>query len=319
MTGRVLLQNGAVFKPKLATMQDLAALQAFAIPGQLNFRSGPGGLIFADIENPGGVASVCMQGAHCTTFRPRAQSEPVVWLSEAARFASGRSIRGGVPVCWPWFGAHPTERTFPAHGFARTLSWDVVDSVGGQGATELFLQLPPGATARAQWPHDTPVDLRIRVADTLEIALTTRNATAIPLSVGEALHAYFFVGDIAEVELDGLEGCTYLDKTEGFTRKRQDAPLRFDGEIDRVYVNAWGECAIVDARLRRRIRIAKQGSASTVVWSPGHDKAAALGDFTATGWRNMLCVESANAADDVLTLKPGHTHTLAVRYSAEAT
>lgn len=307
-----------VFKPNLATMQDLAALQAFAIPGQLSFRSGPGGLIFADINNSGGVASVCMQGAHCTTFRPKAQTAPVVWLSEAARFGTGRSIRGGVPVCWPWFGAHATEKTFPAHGFARTVSWDVVDSVGGQGETELWLRLPPGEATRTQWPHDTPVDLRIRVSHTLEIALTTRNAAAIPLSIGEALHAYFAVGDIAEVELEGLQGCIYLDKTESFARKRQDAPLRFDGEIDRVYVNALGDCALVDARLRRRIRIAKQGSASTVVWSPGHDKAAAMGDITPTGWRNMLCVESANAADDVLTLEPGQTHTLAVRYSAEA-
>jgi D-hexose-6-phosphate mutarotase len=298
-------------------MQDLAALQAFAIPGQLSFRSGPGGLLFADIENSGGMASVCMQGAHCTTFCPKAQTEPMLWLSEAARFAQGRSIRGGVPICWPWFGAHPTEAAFPAHGFARTVAWDVIDSGGGQGVTELWLRLPRSDIIPRQWPHDTPVDLCIRVADTLEIALTTRNVTAIPLSVSEAFHAYFFVGDIAEVELDGLRGCTYLDKTEGFARKRQDAPLRFGGEIDRVYVNAWGECAIVDSRLRRRIRIAKQGSASTVVWSPGHDKAAALGDFTPTGWRNMLCVESANAADDILTLNPGCTHRLAVRYSVE--
>ena len=299
-------------------MQDLDALQPHSIPGQLTFRAGPGGLLFADIDNAGGTASIALQGAHLTTFRPKGQAEPVVWLSEAARFARARSIRGGVPVCWPWFGAHVTQAGFPAHGFARTVPWTVVDSGAGQGATHVTLRLEPSDATRAQWPHDTPVTLRIGVSDALDMALTTFNAGAVPLQLGEALHTYFHVGDIADVELHGLEGCEYLDKVEQFARKRQSGPLRFAAETDRVYVNTRDECVIEDARLRRRIRIHKQGSASTVVWTPWADKAAAMGDYTAEGWRQMLCVESANAADNVLTLQPGETHTLAVRYGAEA-
>ena len=298
-------------------MQNLDALKPFSIPGQLAFRVGPGGLPYADLANTGGTASICLQGAHLTTFQPRAQRAPVVWLSEAARFAPGKSIRGGVPVCWPWFGAHAGDPAYPTHGFARTVPWEVVDSGSADGATTITLRLEFSDATRAQWPHDTPLELHISMADVLDLELTTLNAGEAPVMLGEALHSYIHIGDIAEVELRGLDGCAYLDKTEAFARGQQSGPLRFASEIDRVYVNTLAECVIDDARLGRRIHIAKQGSASTVVWTPWGQKAAAMGDYTADGWRSMLCVESANAADNVLTLRPGEAHVLAVRYSAE--
>lgn len=296
----------------------LDALQRYTVAGRLRFRPSQSGLVFAEIDHPEGSATVCLQGAHVTTFRPKTQPEPVVWVSEAARYAPGKSIRGGVPVCWPWFGAHPTRADWPAHGFARTAPWSVVDSRADADATMLTLQLTASDATRALWPHDTPVTLRISVSEVLDIELTTHNASAQALPLGEALHTYFQIGDIAEVELTGLDGCSYLDKTEGFARKRQHGALRFAGETDRIYVGTRSACVIHDPRLLRRIRIDKQGSASTVVWTPWAEKAAAMGDFTAQGWRNMLCVESANAADDTLTLHPGETHTLRVRYSVEA-
>ena len=298
-------------------MQDLDALKPFSIPGQLAFRVGPGGLPYADLANTGGTASICLQGAHLTASQPRAQRAPVVWLSEAARFAPGKSIRGGVPVCWPWFGAHAGDPAYPTHGFARTVPWEVVDSGSADGATTITLRLEFSDATRAQWPHDTPLELHISMADVLDLELTTLNAGEAPVMLGEALHSYIHIGDIAEVELRGLDGCAYLDKTEAFARGQQSGPLRFAAEIDRVYVNTLAECVIDDARLGRRIHIAKQGSASTVVWTPWGQKAAAMGDYTADGWRSMLCVESANAADNVLTLQPGEAHVLAVRYSAE--
>jgi len=298
-------------------MHDLDLLSRYAISSQLRFRSTPAGLVFADIDNPAGTASICLQGAHLLTFRPKSQPEPVVWVSDAARLLPGKSIRGGVPVCWPWFGAHPSESRFPAHGFARTVPWDVIDSGATAGATHITLQLRVSQATRAQWPHDTPLTLRISVGDTLDMALTTRNASAEALPLSEALHTYFQVADVAQVELLGLDGCTYLDKTEAFARKQQHGAVRFSGETDRIYLGTQSECVIHDPALQRRIRIAKQGSASTVVWTPWEKKAAAMGDFSATGWRQMLCVESANAADDSLVLQPGQAHTLQVRYSAE--
>lgn len=298
-------------------MQDLAALSRFAIPGRIAFRSGPGGLLFADLEHPEGQAQVCLQGGHLTAFHTAEQAEPVVWLSERSRFAPGKSIRGGVPVCWPWFGAHATEADFPAHGFARTAPWDVIDASADGVATVLTLALRPDPAFRALWPHDTPLSLRVAVSAALDMALTTHNAGAEPVLLGEALHTYFRVGDIGQVALDGLDGCGYLDKTLDFGRSSQSGAVRFSAETDRVYVNTAADCVIEDPLLGRRIRIAKAGSASTVVWTPWAEKAAAMGDFTPEGWRGMLCVESGNAWDDLLTLPPGECHTLSVRYTAE--
>ncbi len=299
-------------------MQNLDDLARFAIPGRLGFRGGPGDLLFADLQHPGGSAQLCLQGAHLTTFRPASQQRPVVWLSERARFAAGKSIRGGAPVCWPWFGAHPTRPDWPAHGFARTVPWALIDAYADADATVLSLQLTSSDATRAQWPHDTPLTLRVAVSAALDMALTTQNAGNAAVTVSEALHTYFEVGDIARATVHGLDGTEYLDKTEGFARKRQSGPVHFAGETDRVYLHTTAECHIDDPVLGRRIRIAKQGSASTVVWTPWEHKAAAMGDFSESGWRQMLCVESANAADDAVVIAPGATHTLSVRYSAEA-
>jgi D-hexose-6-phosphate mutarotase len=244
----------------------------------------------------------------------------VVWLSRFARFAPGKSIRGGVPVCWPWFGPHATDPALPAHGFARTVPWEVTATRElDDGATEIALALVETEQTRAMWPHRAGVSLRVTVGAALEIALTTRNRDDRALVIGEALHTYFQIGDIADIRIRGLEGCDYLDKAGGGSvRRRQDGPVVFTEETDRIYVNTEAECVIEDARLQRRIRVAKSGSRSTVVWNPWTAKADKMGDFGPDGWRGMVCVESANAADNVVSIAPGATHRLAVRYAVEA-
>ncbi len=299
-------------------MQSLDSLQAFAIDGHVAFRTGPGGLPWIDLDGADGSASLCLQGAHLTRFQPRAQAHPLLWLSPQARHARGRSIRGGVPVCWPWFGAHPADGALPAHGFARTVPWEVVDSGVADGVAQLTLRLCADDATRLMWPHDTPLELYIEVGDALVLELTTLNAGDAAVRIGEALHAYFTVGDIAEVEVLGLEGCRYLDKTQGFAAAQQQGPVRFTAETDRIYVDTETSCTIVDPQLLRRIVIDKSGSRSTVVWNPWQQRAQAMGDLGDDGWRRMLCVESANAADNTVELQPGDLHTLRVRYAAQA-
>lgn len=292
--------------------------QSFAISGRVSVRTSPGGLRFVDLDHPDGQATVCLQGAHVTRFRPAGQDRPVVWLSDDARFAPGRSIRGGAPVCWPWFGAHGVHADWPAHGYARTVAWDVIDSASDAEATRLSLRLRPDPATRAMWPHDTPLTLEVGVGARLELALTTHNAGPDPVEIGEALHTYLEVGDIAEATLRGLDGVEYLDKTLGFARARQSGDLRFAAETDRVYVATTASCVIEDPVLGRRIVIDKRGSASTVVWTPWAERAAAMGDLGPDGWRRMLCVESGNAASDRLRLAPGASRTLRASYRAEA-
>jgi D-hexose-6-phosphate mutarotase len=292
----------------------------FAIADRLSFREGPGGLIFAEVECEAASATVCLQGAHLTTWQPRGQIEPVIWLSDAAKFAPGKSIRGGVPVCWPWFGAHASDSKLPAHGHARSVMWDATASRAlPDGGVELAFKLIDTDATRALWPHPTRCELVLGIGSTLSAELITANQGDTDIVIGEALHTYFRIGDIGEVKVTGLEGSEYLDKTDAFARKRQQGAIGFAGETDRVYVNTASECVIEDARLKRRIRIAKTGAQSTVVWTPWADKARAMGDLSEPdGWRAMLCVESGNAADNVVTVPAGGTHRMAVKYSAES-
>ena len=306
-----------------AAQEHADPLARFAIPGQLAFRTGAGGLRYADIDNHGGRATICLQGAHVVSFRPKSQREPVVWVSDAARFAPGKSIRGGVPVCWPWFGPHASEASFPAHGFARTVPWTVTGSRKRNDAkTEITLQLVENDQTRAQWPHPTRLTLTVVVGDRLEMRLATTNTGDAPVKIGEALHTYFHISDIGTVKVTGLDGATYHDKVDNFARKKQRGAIAFKGEVDRVYVNTPVDCVIEDAGLSRRIRVAKTGSLSTIVWTPWAEKAEKMGDMgtgkSGAGWREMVCVESANAMDNVVTVAPGETHTLAVTYSVEA-
>ncbi len=299
-------------------MTDLAALNGrFAIPGTLVFREGPGGLLVIEVNNQAATALIALQGAQVMRWAPRGEN-PVIWLSGAARFAPGKSIRGGAPVCWPWFGAHPTEAGFPAHGYARTLSWEVVRSeVLNAEQTRLLFKLVETAATRAWWPHHTPLECRITVGGTLELELVTRNQDRAPVTISEALHTYFEVGEVSQVQVLGLEDGEYLDKVDGFRRKTQSGPIGISGEVDRVYVNNSNACVISDPVLQRRILIDKRGSESTVVWNPWIDKAVQLGDMGDEGYRHMLCVESGNAADNVVDIAPGDEHRLWVSYRVE--
>lgn len=288
----------------------------FGIDGRLHFEALGEGLVQAVVATPQAEARLCLQGAHMLAWQPRHQVHDVLWLSAQARYLPGKSIRGGVPVCWPWFGPHPQDASLPAHGFARSASWQVTASrVTDDGAVALTLQL---AGSHAAWPHATELSLTIEVGQTLRMALTTRNTGTQAIPLGEALHTYFKVSDIGTVSVIGLDGVAYWDTVGTVTRKVQAGAIDFAAETDRVYIDSPQRCVIEDPGLARRIHIEKQGSLSTVVWSPWTDKAARMGDLgQPDGWRGMLCVESGNAWDNCLNLAPGASHTLDVRYRVE--
>ena len=293
--------------------------QQFAMPELLSFtHSAEGGLVI-EVDNDFATAAISLSGGHLLRWQPKTQAEPVIWLSEAAKVQPGKSIRGGVPVCWPWFGAHSTEADFPAHGYARTAAWQVVETAAlANGETEIELALDESNHNGSLWPYTTPLSLRITVGQRLKMCLTTRNDSADSVEISEALHTYFQIGDIASIKVEGLDACQYLDKVDDFAQKTQAGAIGFVGETDRVYVDTAAECVIDDEQLQRRIHIAKHGSASTVVWSPWQDKAAAMGDLgEPEGWRRMVCVESANAAHNRVNIAPGGSHSLAVEYWVE--
>jgi D-hexose-6-phosphate mutarotase len=302
----------------MATAQQLNT--QFGIKSQLSFREDASSLIVADIHNAQATASLCLQGAHLMTWQPKSQAVPVVWLSRDAKLAQGKSIRGGAPVCWPWFGAHATEAGFSGHGYARTVPWRVIAS-GSEpnGATRLTLRLEESDKTRTQWPQASQLDLTVTIGETLRMELTTENTGTKDIVIGEALHTYLHISDIGAVRVTGLDGCDYWDKVGGSVLKKQTGAISFASETDRVYINTAATCVIEDDKLKRRIHIAKAGSLSTVVWTPWVEKATKMGDMgQPDGWREMVCVESVNAIENVVTVAAGTAHSLVVEYRTEA-
>lgn len=291
--------------------------QQFGISSALRFIEEASGLIIAEIENPLASARICLQGAHLLSWRPRSSSIPVVWMSDAIQLSPGKSPHSGAPVCWPWFGAHATNPSLPAHGYARNLPWEVIGtSTDTNGATRITMRLLDNEAARMQWPHAATLELTIVVGDSLELSLTTSNTGDAAIIISEAFHTYFQVGDITRTRVTGLDGILYADKVENFARSTQHGEITFAGEIDRVYLNTSDTCVIEDPALQRRIHITKTGSQSTVVWTPGQEKGDKLGDLGIDGWRRMVCVESANTMENSVQIGAGQTHTLAVEYRA---
>lgn len=294
-------------------MSEIQSLtQQFGIAGRLGFEM-VGELVAARVTTPFASATIALQGAHVMTWQPAGQ-QPVIWVSKLAKYAPGKSIRGGVPVCWPWFGPHAGNPQFPGHGFARTVPWALVATKAlPDGRVRLEFELIQSEATRAQWPHESVVRNIVTVGEELEVELVTTNTGKMPFELGQALHTYFVVGDIRQATVAGLEGCEYLDKVSG-GRKRQQGQVTFTQETDRIYLGTHGCCGILDPVLDRTILITSTGSRSTVVWNPWTEKAAKMGDFGDEGPWRMVCVETANAADDVITLKAGETHRLAAQY-----
>ena len=291
--------------------------QRFAISNHVQFREITEGMIVAEVANQHAIANIALQGAHIATFQPRGE-EPVIWLSQLAKFVPGKSIRGGVPICWPWFGPHATDNKLPGHGYARTVMWDVLETKAlPDGSTFLRFGLIESDTTRAQWPHTCSVQLEATVGKSLRVELVTRNSGNAAFQLGEALHTYLHISDVGQMTIRGLENCAYLDKVKDFGRFKQQNGIVIESEVDRVYVNTTTDCVIEDKGLKRAIRIAKQGSQSTVVWNPWTEKADKMGDFGKDGHRGMVCVESGNALENAVTLAPGATHRLAAVYSTE--
>lgn len=282
---------------------------------QLHFKNGEGGIPVVEIKNEQASATISLQGAHILNWKPHNQGE-VIWLSEDATFAVGKSVRGGIPICWPWFGAHESNSSFPAHGFARTVLWQVVDTQAlSTGETLITFRLVTDElddTIKKMWPSATTAEYRVTIAKTLKLELTTFNQSDTAITVGQALHTYFDVNNINNTIVYGLEGTTYLDKTESFNSKTQNGPITIHTEVDRVYLDT-ADDVIIDNK-QRKINIKKQGSHSTVVWNPWQDVAEKMGDLGKDGYKKMLCVESANAANDVININPNESYTLLVTY-----
>ncbi len=290
------------------------------LPDSVTLAEGEGGLPVVRVATAVATGEVYLQGAQVTAWTP-AGSDPVIWVSGAARFAVGEAIRGGIPICFPWFGAgREPGLAPPAHGFARLVGWRLIDATDDAGAVTLTLRLTDadvaGLPAAAAWPHPFTATYRVTFGRELAVALTVENTGDAGVSFEEALHTYLAVSDVRATAVVGLNGAPYLDKTAGATPERmtQRGDVTFGGETDRVYGSV-GSVVVRDDAAGRSVGVTKEGSANTVVWNPWVEKAAAMADFGDDEWPMMVCVETANVLDDAVVLAPGERHTMTARYT----
>ncbi len=288
-------------------------------PDGARLEKGPGGLDRLALEAGEGEAVVYLQGAHVARFQPRG-ARPVLWMSAASRFESGKAIRGGVPICFPWFGPRAGSPDAPPHGFARILPWTTVDVTReADGSLRALLELTAEAAARGGFPGEFSLFLAVTVSRTLRMELTVRNVGRTAATFEEALHSYLAVSDARQIRVRGLEGVGYVDKTAGGARKPGEAaPIAIATETDRVYTGATGTVTVEDRGWDRRIVVGKQGSATTVVWNPWIAKARVMPDFGDDEWPGMVCVETANALDDAIHVAPGDSHVMTAIIDAQA-
>jgi len=288
-----------------------AALQILEIPGIATFEYGSGELLRLAIRSPLAEAHIYLHGAHVSHFQPTG-AQPVLFMSRQSFFTPAKPIRGGVPLIFPWFGARAGHPEAAAHGFARVTEWQVESlAIDGDQIVTAVLQLASSSQTRESWPHDFVLRYRVTVGHTLSMTLEVQNTGTDAFAFENALHSYFSVGDARETATTGLENAEYLDKTDAMQRKKLGAePIRITQETDRVFENTRKTCVLEDPKLKRRITIEKAGSETTVVWNPWTAKAAAMADFGDDEWPQMLCIETANASANAITLAPGEKHSM---------
>ena len=296
---------------------DLAQLnEHFGLPGVLAFHATPSGLIYAGITTPYAAATVYLQGAHLAAWQSKGQ-QPAIFLSRKSEFATGKPIRGGVPIAFPWFATRHDGKAGPSHGFARIQDWTLAFAALAGDDLHLTFTLGPTEMSRSLGYDNFRLAYQLTIGRTLTLQLTVANDATSPLLFEEALHTYYAVADIHEITVNGLEGVTYLDKNDNLRATQQQGAITITGPTDRVYQNTAGTCVLHDTANKRRITVAKTGSNTTVVWNPWESGALKLSDLDPTEWHEFIAIETVNAAVNAITLAPGARHVMQAHVSVE--
>jgi len=300
------------------TSTSAEALQArFGLPGLAHVSTGNGGQICIRITAPAATGEIYLHGAHIAAWRPTGAAD-VIFMSTHAHWGEHDAIRGGIPICGPWFRAKDDDPDAPKHGPVRIKSWNLeaVEAVGD--GVRVILATSNDDEGRQWWPHDFTMRLRATFGASLHIELDYTNQAADPVPVAEALHTYLAVGDVRQVSLEGLNGVRYRDNLDDNREKRHQGTFRFTKETDNAFLDTTNEVTLTDPVLKRRIRVGKSGSHSTVVWNPSVEGAHRIPDLGDEEWPHFACVEASNVMDCALTIAPGHTHTLGTTLTLES-
>ncbi len=281
----------------------------FEFPATASVVEGNGGLQKVRITSPKVAGEMYLHGAHVTSWKP-AGKEEVFFLSSQSRWEHGRAIRGGIPICFPWFGDKADDPKAPAHGFVRTKAWKLESIAQVRDGVTVSMFTESDEDTKRWWPADFRLVYRVTFASELRLELVVTNTGETPLRFEEALHAYHRVGNILKTRVGGLYTAHYIDKTDSNRRKIQHGEIAIVSETDRVYLSTSDAIELEDPVLRLRTRVAKENSRTTVVWNPWVQKAHSLSDLADDEWMQMICIETSNVSDFAVDLPPGRQHTM---------
>src|ERR1700728_1575355 len=281
--------------------------RGFGIPNLVEVSSGNGGLPKIRVSAPWASAEIYLYGAQLTSWQP-VNGEEVIFLSEHSNWQDGDAIRGGIPVCFPWFRAKVDNPAAPVHGVVRTKEWRLESvQIDGESVVVICSAESDESTHR-WWPHAFRLTHRLSIGKSLRLELHVTNTGQTSFRFEEALHTYFRVGQAERVSIHGLDQAAYLDNLDGNRRKTQTGDLMFTRRTDNAYIDVPGPAEVIDPTWHRNVRTEKVNSATTVVWNPWQDGANSLGDLGNDEWRQFACVEASNIFDSAVTLAPGQEH-----------
>jgi len=281
----------------------------FGIPDIARVCEGDGGLARVDITNPIAHGQIYVHGAHVTSWRP-AGSEEVLFVSTKSRWEEGQAIRGGIPICFPWFRVKADDPHAPAHGFVRTRSWQLYSIVENETGVAVTMFIESDEQARRWWPAEFRLVHRVTFGSQLKLELVCINTGKAPVHFEEALHTYNRVANVGTVRLQGLGGTRFLDNTDSNKEKTQLGDVTITSPTDNAFINTKNGVDLLDPKMHRRIRLQKANSGTTVVWNPWQEGAGGLRDLGEGEWKQFLCVEASNIIGAAVTLAPGQEHTM---------
>lgn len=281
-----------------------------------------------EVSHPLGQAVIALQGAQVLSYSP-AGAQPVIWLSEKAGYQVSQPVRGGIPLCWPWFAdlarnpeairqQHAQQNAIaPAHGWARTVPWQVDAIEEGADRITISLSVDEATRRAAIFPVEVIPSVKISVGASLQVQLVNISVSRDPVMISQALHTYLAVSDIDNVVVEGLQAVPYVDTLHDWQVLSEASPVRIEGEVDRIYQGEVNQVSVYDCGWQRRVVVRSMNSRSLVLWNPHVEKSLRLSQFAADAWRHMLCIETANVLADVITLMPGQCHVLQLDLTLE--
>jgi glucose-6-phosphate 1-epimerase len=281
------------------------------LPPSVSLIEEPAGYPILVIEHPAASGRIALNGAHVTDWIPEGH-DPVLYMSAEAVLEPGKPIRGGIPVCWPWFGPNPTDSSKPAHGFVRQMLWDVDVARETTAGVDIVFKLSDSSATKSFWPHAFSARLHVHMGASLQVTLQVTNTGATSWEMTGALHTYLNVEDVRKVAIHGLHGTHYVEGRLSPDKRPQHGTIVIDQEVDRMYISD-ATVIVHDPLWKRELVIEKAGSLATVVWNPWIEKSKRLADLPDEAYPEFLCIEAANAGEDMVTVQPGHEHLLMQR------